>query len=204
MHKLWTSVDSMGITSRRPQEASSSPQVLHRACVQKFPGRPAKRPFSTVSTAPTTTTQEITHHRQKARRLGTVLWITRAESSDVQSPPVRPRRYPHPGTASSNEVMANIIQDARSVGDCLCLGPRPERITQRKHVAVGTDAGISKQIPGAADGAARLEDREPLARTFPLQVDARHRCRTDPAPTIRTSKCSLGVAVSIAAAFVGA
>ena len=56
--------------------------------------------FSTVSTAPTTTTQEITPSSQKARRLRTFLWITapRGETSNL---PLSDRgAILMPGTAS--------------------------------------------------------------------------------------------------------
>ena len=69
--------------------------------------------------------------------------------------------------------LAHIVQNARTVGDRLRLGPRLERIAQRIHVAVGADAGIAEQIPGAADGVAAFEDRVALARTILLQVIAR-------------------------------
>src|SRR5882724_1940520 len=69
--------------------------------------------------------------------------------------------------------LADVIQNSRPVGDRLRLGPWLERIAQREHVAVGADAGIAEQIPGAADAIAALEDRVALARAFRLQVIAR-------------------------------
>ena len=69
--------------------------------------------------------------------------------------------------------LAHVIQNPRPVGDRLRLGPRPERIAQREHVRVGADAGIAKQVPGAADTVAALEDGVALARAFLLQVIAR-------------------------------
>ncbi len=69
--------------------------------------------------------------------------------------------------------LADIVQDLRSVGDRLRLGPWLERIAQREHVAVGADAGIAEQVPGAADAVAALEDGKALARTFVLQVISR-------------------------------
>src|SRR5947199_8859418 len=68
--------------------------------------------------------------------------------------------------------LAHIVQNLRPVGDSLCLGPRLERVTQSEHVAVGADAGISEQIPGAADAVAALEDRKTLAGTFVLEMIA--------------------------------
>ena len=52
-------------------------------------------------------------------------------------------------------------------------GPRLERIAEREHVKVGADAGITEQIPGAADAVAAFEDDEALARALMLQVIAR-------------------------------
>ena len=66
--------------------------------------------------------------------------------------------------------LANVVQDVRPVGDRLRLGPRLERIAEREHVRVGADAGIAKQVPGAADAVAALEDGVALARAFLLQV----------------------------------
>jgi hypothetical protein len=69
--------------------------------------------------------------------------------------------------------LPHVIEDVRPVGDRLRLGPRLERIAEREHVAVGTDAGIAKQIPGAADAVAALQDDVALARALFLQVIAR-------------------------------
>src|SRR5438477_6592377 len=69
--------------------------------------------------------------------------------------------------------LAHVIEDARAVGDRLRLGPRLERIAEREHVAVGADAGIAEEIPGAADRITALEDDEALAQTFRLQMIAR-------------------------------
>src|SRR5436305_1177852 len=54
--------------------------------------------------------------------------------------------------------LAHVVQDPRPVGDRLGLGPRFERVTEREHVAIGADAGIAKQIPGAADAVAPLQN----------------------------------------------
>ena len=69
--------------------------------------------------------------------------------------------------------LAHVVQNPRPVGDRLRLGPRFERIAERIHVGVGADAGIAKQVPGAADAVAPLEDHVALARAFLLQVIAR-------------------------------
>src|SRR6185436_12271037 len=69
--------------------------------------------------------------------------------------------------------LADVIQNVGSVGDRLRLGPRLERVAKREHVRVGADAGIAKQVPGAADAVAPLEDDIALARALLLQVIAR-------------------------------
>ena len=62
-----------------------SPGSPQRPVYKNFRADLRKGRFSTVSTAPTTTTQEITHHRQKARGLRTFLWITspRGQTSNL-------------------------------------------------------------------------------------------------------------------------
>ena len=67
---------------------------------------------------------------------------------------------------------AHIIQDRGAVGDRLGFGPRPERIAERVHVGVGADAGITKQIPGAADAIAAFENRVAAIRAILLQMIA--------------------------------
>src|SRR5262249_7966658 len=69
--------------------------------------------------------------------------------------------------------LANVVQDRRPGGDRLLFRPRLERIPERIHVAVRTDAGIAKQIPGAADRRAPFKDRVTLVRAFLLQVIGR-------------------------------
>src|SRR5260370_10995465 len=73
--------------------------------------------------------------------------------------------------------LADVVTDPRTVCDRLRLGPRLERIAEREHVRVGTDAGIAEQIPGAADAIATLEDRVALAGAFFLQMIARANAR---------------------------
>src|SRR5262245_23851073 len=68
--------------------------------------------------------------------------------------------------------LPHIVEDVRPVRDRLRLGPRLEGIAEREHVAVGADAGIAKQIPGAADAVAPLQDDVALARALFLQMIA--------------------------------
>src|SRR5437667_12339225 len=74
--------------------------------------------------------------------------------------------------------LADVIQNMRTVGDRLRLLPWLERIAHREHVAVGADAGITEQVPGAADAVAALENDKTLGRTIALQVIA----GADPGP----------------------
>ncbi len=69
--------------------------------------------------------------------------------------------------------LADVVQNPRPVRDRLRLGPRLERIAEREHVAVGADAGIAEQVPGAADAVAALEDDKALGGAFVLQMIAR-------------------------------
>src|SRR5665213_1488282 len=69
--------------------------------------------------------------------------------------------------------LPNIVQDLRPVGDRLGLEPRLERIAQREHVRDGADAWITKQVPGATDAVAALENDKAFARTIGLHMIAR-------------------------------
>src|SRR6185437_15202443 len=87
----------------------------------------------------------------------------------------RPRRAPHAMAKADSLVDAvlrrsfsDVVENARAVSDRLRFGPRFERIAQRKHVAVGTNAGIAEEVPGAADAIASLQDHEAFARAFVL------------------------------------
>ena len=56
------------------------------------------------------------------------------------------------------------------VGDRLLRVPRLELEAERVHVAVGADAGIAEQVPGAADVGAPFEDQVGAVRRLDLQV----------------------------------
>ena len=60
--------------------------------------------------------------------------------------------------------VADVLADRRAVCDRLRARPRPERVAEREHVRVRSDAGEAEQVPRPADRVARLEDREGLAR----------------------------------------
>src|SRR5579859_2514996 len=68
--------------------------------------------------------------------------------------------------------LTHIVENPRAVGDRFRIGPRLERIAQREHVAVGADAGIAKEVPGAADRVAALEDDKAFRRALGLQMIA--------------------------------
>src|SRR4029077_19232461 len=59
--------------------------------------------------------------------------------------------------------LTDVVQNFRPLRDRLRLGPRLERIAHREYVAVGTDTRIAKQVPGAADAVAALENGVALA-----------------------------------------
>ena len=65
--------------------------------------------------------------------------------------------------------LADVGEDRGAVGDRLGFLPRVEGIAEGEHVRVGTHPGIAKEIPGAADGLARLEDGEGLAGALGLE-----------------------------------
>src|ERR1700688_2197274 len=69
--------------------------------------------------------------------------------------------------------LADIVQDLRPVGDRLRLGPWLERIAQPGHGAVGADAEIADQAPGAADAVGAFETAKTLAGALLLQVITR-------------------------------
>ena len=58
----------------------------------------------------------------------------------------------------------------RPIGDRLGVYPRLEVVAEGVHVAVGANAGIAKQVPGAADGVAPLQNGEGPIRALPPQM----------------------------------
>src|SRR5262245_40618385 len=67
--------------------------------------------------------------------------------------------------------LRHVAQDRRAVGDRLGLAPRFEVVSQRVHVAVGPDAGVAKEVPGATHGRAAFEDDVALSRALAVEVD---------------------------------
>ncbi len=66
--------------------------------------------------------------------------------------------------------LLDIGDDRRAFADRLRMLPRLEAVAHGVHVAVGADARIAEQIPGAAHARLGLQDREGLARQPGLQV----------------------------------
>ena len=90
-----------------------------------------------------------------------------------------------PAGRSDPVVEANVGIDARfpggvldvleygvAIGDRLLAVPGPERIAQRVHVRVGSDAGIAEEVPRPPDGVSGLEDRVVGPGTLGLEVVA--------------------------------
>src|SRR5581483_7780595 len=93
---------------------------------------------------------------------------------DVDGPPrvsTRPLRTEHLVVEPDVTVdavlsgrLTQVRQDLVGAGDRVFVLPRLELVTERVQVGVRTDAGIAEQVPGAAGGAAGLEDRVRLLR----------------------------------------
>ena len=58
--------------------------------------------------------------------------------------------------------LAQVVQDRVGAGDGLLVLPRLELVAEGVQVGIGANAGVAEQIPGAAGGVARFEDRERL------------------------------------------
>src|SRR5690242_569458 len=65
---------------------------------------------------------------------------------------------------------ADVVEDRRTVGHGLRLAPRTKAVAECVHVAVGANAGVTKQIPGAADRVATFEYDETLLRALHSQM----------------------------------
>ncbi len=66
----------------------------------------------------------------------------------------------------------DILEDRVAVGDRLLAVPGPERVPERVHVRVRSDARVAEEVPRATDGTARLEDGVAGPGTLGLQVVA--------------------------------
>ncbi len=92
----------------------------------------------------------------------------------------RPGRVQHPVVVADPVLEAvlpdglpQVRQDLRGVRDRLLLPPRLERVAEGVQVRVRADARIAEQVPGAAEIAPGLQDRETPARQLGRQVAAR-------------------------------
>src|SRR5262249_41849632 len=68
--------------------------------------------------------------------------------------------------------LLHVGEDRGTVRDRLGVTPGFEVVPQRVHVAVGPDAGIAKEIPGATHRRASLEDDVALRRAVSMEVHA--------------------------------
>ncbi len=66
--------------------------------------------------------------------------------------------------------LTQIGQDFVGGGDGVVVAPRLELVTEGVQIGVRADAGVAEQIPGAAGGAAGLQDGVGLVRVLFLQV----------------------------------
>ena len=58
----------------------------------------------------------------------------------------------------------NVITDVATIGNAFFMRPGFEFITQSKHIRVGADARITKQVPGAADGVPTFQNGKGFIR----------------------------------------
>ena len=93
---------------------------------------------------------------------------------------------------------AQVVEDRRPVGQRLGAGPGPPAEAEGEHVGVGADAGVAEQVPRAAAGLPRLEDRDRLASAGARAAGRPRRCPDRPAPTISTSTCSVQARLGLA------
>ena len=68
--------------------------------------------------------------------------------------------------------LAQILQDGRPIGNGLGLRPGSKGVAERKHVRIGADTGVAKQVPCAAHVRASFQDRVAFARALGLEVVA--------------------------------
>src|SRR5688572_21505061 len=66
--------------------------------------------------------------------------------------------------------IANVVENCRGVSHGLRFTPRAEAVAERVHVAIGANAWITKQIPGAAHPLAPFEDDKTLPRALSLEM----------------------------------
>ena len=69
--------------------------------------------------------------------------------------------------------LADVAEDRRAVGQRLVALPGTEPVAQRVHVGVRAHARVAEEIPGAATGLARLEDRVAATRDVGGEVAGR-------------------------------
>ncbi len=91
--------------------------------------------------------------------------------------PRGPRCTPHamieadlPVDAVFAGCFVDVLEYRRTIGDCLCVLPRPETVAERVHVGIRSDARIAKEVPCAAECFSCFEDQKTLLRALSFQM----------------------------------
>ena len=66
--------------------------------------------------------------------------------------------------------LLNVVKDRRAIGNRLRIPPGPKLEPECVHIAIRTNPGITKQIPGATNIRPCLQDRKALVRAVLLQM----------------------------------
>ncbi len=69
--------------------------------------------------------------------------------------------------------LAQVLEDGRAISDRFLRCPGFEAVAEGVHVAVGAHAGVTKEIPGAAEVRSSLEDHVTAIGRQRLQVVSR-------------------------------
>src|SRR5581483_5422780 len=110
-------------------------------------------------------------HLQEVAAIGDLVALG---AFDIEGPARLRRR---PGCALDLVPVTDLAVDAvvprglvEIIGDRLLAAPGPEAVAERVHIGIGANAGITEQVPGAAERFAPFQDDEGLFRTVALQV----------------------------------
>lgn len=69
--------------------------------------------------------------------------------------------------------LADVFQDGGSIGNGFGFFPWPKWITEREHIGIGANSGITKEVPGAANLRSSFENDVPFAGTTGLEAVGR-------------------------------
>src|SRR5205814_129148 len=69
--------------------------------------------------------------------------------------------------------VAQVLQDLRALPDRVFALPGTEGVGQRVHVRIRAHTRVAKQVPGATEPLARLDDRDAVVGPLALQVHRR-------------------------------